>query len=74
VTEASVGSAHKAKKKCHLPMIDLVVVFVLFIFMIVLLCFLYCYRFLANKDSYRKQKQQNSYVRKKMLGRNGARP
>jgi len=35
-------------------MIDLVVAFVLFIFMlVVLLCFLCCYRFSVNKDLYK---------------------
>jgi len=33
-------------------MTDLVVAFVLFTFMLVLMCFLCCYRFLVNKDLY----------------------
>jgi len=38
--------------KHHLLMINLVAAFVLFIFMLVLLCFLRCYRFSVNRDYY----------------------
>jgi len=38
--------------KRRLLVVDLVAAFVLFIFMLVLLCFLRCYRFSANKDLY----------------------
>jgi len=37
---------------CHFFMTDLVVAFVLFFFMLVLLCFLCCYRFSVNEDLY----------------------